>query len=165
PVEEQPQKQSLNDQFRHLRARAQAAEKERNEYRTRYEEATRYREPPPPPQPIGPSEEQIRAQLENMGDVDRFLWMKKEMAQQAAVERQNMQMRQMILEDKISVDGVLAANPDYNRYRDTVEKEFHSSLQKGQPRTREELLHLAIGREVMTNGAAAVAKARKAGAA
>src|SRR5208282_4226768 len=125
------------------------------------ERAARTREPvaPRPDPAVAAAAE--RRRLEEMPDVDRVQYMAQQLQQQTAIQLQQMRLEMQIEADKRQLKDTIADTPEYAKYEDAVEREFQACLQRGQPRTRDELLSLAIGNEVKANRAAAVSKARR----
>ncbi|MCI0557847.1 MAG: hypothetical protein MN733_05080 [Nitrososphaera sp.] len=76
---------------------------------------------------------------------------------------QQLQLMMYVQQDKFSFDGVLASNPVLRKYAGPVEDKFAEAMQKGQPRSREEILDTMIGAEIRKKGASAINKAKKTG--
>jgi len=151
-----PHKMTANEVIRATKAKLRQAEMD-----LAAERAVRAREPAParPDPAIAAAAE--RQRLEEMPDVDRAMYMAERVQQQTAIQLQQMRLEWQIEADKRSFKEAIVVDPDYAKYEDAVEREFHAALQRGQPRTRDELLSIAIGNEVKANKAAARTKARR----
>src|ERR1019366_4050917 len=103
-----------------------------------------------------------RQRLEDMPQVDRVQYMAQRIEQQTAIQLQQMRLEMQVNADRVSFRDTIAATPEYGKYEDAVEREFQACMSRGQARTRDELLSIAIGNEVKANRAAAVGKARRA---
>src|SRR5262245_24578669 len=159
PVEEAPpavhQKQTANERIQQLAAEKNAR-KAQLEYHKQME-AQRAQAAPPQEDP-----NVLREKLEQMGDVERILWLQQQTSQQQALRDSRFQLQMQVYNDRMSFDRLLASNPKYQRYSDEVEAAFNRGLQTGRPQSREELLDIVLGKEVRNNAAAAMAKATKA---
>jgi hypothetical protein len=114
-------------------------------------------------QPIqDPAERQRRLAEMEPDERFQFLLTERDQALQAHINRLEFQMVQHT--DKSSFETYLAANPEFKKYDQDVERIFHEAVQKGQPQSRTVILSWLIGEEVRTRGAKAVAAAKKAGA-
>jgi hypothetical protein len=152
-----PRKMTANEVIRATKAKLRQTEMD-----LAAERAVRSREfaPARPDPAIAAAAE--RRRLEDMPDIDRVQYMADRVQQQTAIQLQQMRLEWQIESDKRSFREAVVADPDYARYEDDVEKEFHACMGRGQPRTRDELLSIAIGNEVKANKAAAKAKAHRA---
>ena len=151
-----PHKMTANEVIRATKAKLRQAEID-----LAAERAARTREPAAPrPDPAVAAAEE-RRRLEEMPDVDRVQYMARQLQQQTAIQLQQMRLEMQINADKVALRDTITAIPEYAKYEDVIEREFQACLQRGQPRTRDELLSLAIGNEVKANRAAAVAKAKR----
>lgn len=155
-------KPAAEERIRQLTSRTRAAEAELAKYRDHLMELSR--RPEQAPRAPAPDPEATRRQLENMGDIDRILWLQQEQDRKNAIRDQQFNFQVKVQNDRLAFDRVIAENPQYARYSDMVETEFHKCIQNGSPRSREELLSLAIGNEVRKSSASSVAKAKKAAA-
>jgi hypothetical protein len=155
-------KQTANERIQQLANQRKALESELTRYRDHVLELTRRQEQAP--RAPAPDPEATRRHLENMGDIDRILWLQQEQDRKNAIRDQQFQFQVRAQNDRLAFDRIIAENPQYARYSDMVETEFHRCLQNGYSRSREELLSLAIGNEVRKSAASSVAKAKKAGA-
>ena len=151
-----PHKMTANEVIRATKAKLRQAEMD-----LAAERAVRSREPAParPDPAIAAAAE--RQRLEEMSEIDRVQYMAQRVEQQTAIQLQQMRLEWQIEADKRSFRDTVTAVPEYAKYEDAVEQEFKACLQRGQPRTRDELLSIAIGNEVKANRAAAVSKARR----
>ena len=151
-----PHKMTANEVIRATKAKLRQAEMD-----LAAERAVRSREPAParPDPAIAAAAE--RQRLEEMSEVDRVQYMAQRVQQQTDIQLQQMRLEWQIEADKRSFRDTVTAVPEYAKYEDAVEQEFKACLQRGQPRTRDELLSIAIGNEVKANRAAAVSKARR----
>jgi len=151
-----PHKMTANEVIRATKAKLRQAEMD-----LAAERAVRSREPAPakPDPAIAAAAE--RQRLEEMSEIDRVQYMAQRVEQQTAIQLQQMRLEWQIEADKRSFKDTVTAVPEYAKYEDAVEQEFKACLQRGQPRTRDELLSIAIGNEVKANRAAAVSKARR----
>ena len=156
PAPAPPRKMTANEVIRATKARLRQAEMD-----LAAERAVRSREPAParPDPAIAAAAE--RQRLEEMSEIDRVQYMAQRVEQQTAIQLQQMRLEWQIEADKRSFRDTVTAVPEYAKYEDAVEQEFKACLQRGQPRTRDELLSIAIGNEVKANRAAAVSKARR----
>jgi hypothetical protein len=152
-----PRKMTANEVIRATKAKLRQAEMD-----LAAERAVRSREPAParPDPAIAAAAE--RQRLEEMSEVDRVQYMAQRVQQQTDIQLQQMRLEWQIEADKRLFKDTVTAVPEYAKYEDAVEQEFKACLQRGQPRTRDELLSIAIGNEVKANRAAAVSKARRA---
>ena len=151
-----PHKMTANEVIRATKAKLRQAEMD-----LAAERAVRAREPAParPDPAVAAAAE--RRRLEEMPDVDRAMYMAERVQQQTAIQLQQMRLEMQVEADKRLFKDTVTAVPEYAKYEDAVEREFNACLQRGQPRTRDELLSIAIGNEVKANRAAAVSKARR----
>lgn len=141
-------------------ARRKQLEKENNEYRQhilnmqRRDAVTK---------PITEDPEEERRRLEFMDEPQRVQYLvdKGIRSYQADVHRLELQMN--INSDKIGFSSFIAANPHLKKYADDVETEFNQALQKGQPKSRADILTSLIGHEVIKKGSAALKTAKQAG--
>jgi len=156
PVPEPPHKMTANEVIRATKAKLRQAEID-----LAAERAARTREPAAPRPDPAVAAAAERRRLEEMPDVDRVQYMAQQLQQQTAIQLQQMRLEMQIEADKRQLKETISATPEYAKYEDAVEREFQACLQRGQPRTRDELLSLAIGNEVKANRAAAVSKARR----
>ena len=156
PVPEPPHKMTANEVIRATKAKLRQAEID-----LAAERAARTREPAAPRPDPAVAAAAERRRLEEMPDVDRVQYMAQQLQQQTAIQLQQMRLEMQIEADKRQLKDTIAATPEYAKYEDAVEREFQACLQRGQPRTRDELLSLAIGNEVKANRAAAVSKVRR----
>jgi len=151
-----PHKMTANEVIRATKAKLRQAEMD-----LAAERAVRAREPAParPDPAIAAAAE--RRRLEEMPDVDRAMYMAERVQQQTAIQLQQMRLEMQVEADKRSFKEAIVADPDYAKYEEAVESEFRACMQRGQPRTRDELLSIAIGNEVKANKASARTKARR----
>ena len=154
-----PRKMTANEVIRSTKAKLRQAEMD-----LAAERAVRAREAAParPDPAIAAAAE--RQRLEEMPDVDRVQYMAQRLEQQTAIQLQQMRLEWQIEADKRSFKEAVSLDPDYGKYEADIEAEFQACLQRGQPRTRDELLSIAIGNEVKANKAAARSKARRTAA-
>jgi hypothetical protein len=114
-------------------------------------------------QPIqDPVERQRRLAEMEPDERYQFLLNERDQALTAHINRLEFQMVQH--SDKSNFETYLAANPEFKRYDQDVERIFAEAVQRGQPQSRTVILSWLIGEEVRTKGAKAVAAAKKAGA-
>lgn len=172
PLQHAPQKQTANQRIQQEIAKRKALEAERAKdqeelaaYRRRLLESAGFTAQTSAPKPSQPDPGEMRRKLESMDDIERIMYMHQQSEQRLAAERQAMQHQMMYAQDKSEFNAYLAENPQYKRFAGDVEKEFQAYINKGQPRARDEILAIVIGREVRTKAQGAVSKATKAGAA
>ncbi len=153
-----PRKMTANEVIRTTKARLRQAELD-----LAAERAARNVMRPPTAPPVDPAVEAAneRRKLEDMPEVDRVQYMANRIQQQSAIQMQQLRLEMQVQADKQAFRDTIAAVPAYQKYKDIVEQEFDACMQRGQPRTRDELLSIAIGNEVKANRAAAVNKARR----
>jgi hypothetical protein len=151
------QKQTAQDRIRQEIARRKEIEAELQRYRNHVLEMQR--QAPPAPRPPMEDPNVLRERLEQMGDVERILWLQ----QQNALRDHQFNLQLQIQNDRIAFDRYVSANPQYERYSEQVEEAFHRGLQQGRPQSREEILDKMIGKEAREKTAATLAKAQRAG--
>jgi len=113
---------------------------------------------PPPPDP---AIEQQR--LMEMDPLQQAQYLADKVRKDLSTEVASMKLQMQIDQDKMAFQRTLSENPTYSKYADKVEQEFQNCLYRGQPRTRDELLGLALWQDVKTSGPKALAKAQKTG--
>jgi hypothetical protein len=151
-----PAKRGAADTIRELRARAQRAEAD-----AAAERALRSHTPAPTVDHAAIAAEE-RRRLEEMSDVDRAMYVQNRSNNQTQIALQQLRLEMQIENDKRLLRDEITANPEFSRYEDIVEREFNACIQKGQPRSRIELLNQAIGNEIRTKRGSAIGKAKRA---
>ncbi|MCI0557867.1 MAG: hypothetical protein MN733_05180, partial [Nitrososphaera sp.] len=104
-----------------------------------------------------------RNYLDQLNEADRVNYLVQKATSGQNAQLQQLQLMMYVQQDKSSFDNVLASNPVLRKYASSVEEKFSAAMQKGQPRSREEILDMMIGAEVRDKGARAISKARKTG--
>jgi hypothetical protein len=150
---------TANEVIRNTKAKLRQAEIDLAAERAARSAAPQYTAPAPDPAVAAAAE---RQRLEEMPDVERALYIQNRVQQQTQIQLQQMRLEMQIESDKRAFKETVATVPEYAKYEGAIEKEFQACLQRGQPRTRDELLSIAIGNEVKANRTAAVSKARRA---
>src|ERR1017187_9196424 len=159
PAPEPHRKMTANEVIRSTKARLRQAEVDlaaERAARNTQREAPAWR---PDPAVAAAAE---RRRLEEMPDVDRVQYMAQRLEQQTNIQLQQMRLEMQVNADRLSFRDTITATPEYGKYEAAVGKELLACMQRGQARTRDELLSIAIGNEVKANRAAAVGKARRA---
>ena len=143
PVQEREvgRRRDAGEEIRRLRARAQQAERERDEERARN---TRPAEPPPRRET--PEERQQRLAL--MDPDQRTQYLLDEQRQQsesrlAAIERHTLDTT-----DALKFDNLCARKPHMERLRDEVEREYQGLAKQGRFVPRESLAYWILGKQM-----------------
>jgi hypothetical protein len=93
-----------------------------------------------------------------MGEVERSRYFYNKIKSEMEGKQRNIELQLQITQDKANFDRIIDANAQFKRFVEPVETEFQRCIRVGQPRSREELLSIAIGNEIRENGP----RARKA---
>src|SRR5215471_19797085 len=108
-------KQTANERIQQLAAEKNAL-KAQLEFQKQFMEQQRAQAAPVPRE----DPNKLREQLEQMGDVERILWLQQQTSQQQALRDSQFQLQMQVYNDRMSFDRLLASNPKYQRYSDEV---------------------------------------------
>ena len=161
PLAEQPKRSRAAERIQQEISRRKLLEEQNAFYRQQLEEQRRT-QPPQYQQPrVDPAQEQ--AYVEQLDEASRINYYVNKATSTQNVQLQQLQLMMYVQQDKYSFDSMLASNPVLRKYSSLVEDRFNDNMQKGQPRSRQEILDAVIGAEIREKGSKVTSKAQQAG--
>jgi hypothetical protein len=113
--------------------------------------------------PVTEDPEEERRRLEFMDEPQRIQYLVDKGVRSYQTDVRRLELQMNINADKIGFSSFISSNPQFRKYIDEVETEFNTALQKGQPRSRADILTNLIGNEVIKKGSVALTRAKQAG--
>jgi hypothetical protein len=162
PLAAQQQRPSrATEAVRQAKARAKAAEAERDRLQKEMMDLLRERQAPQAPR-VDPEME--RQRLELMSDGERYEYLRQKDRRELEGQLQRISLQLEVQNDAAAFNAMMAARPEFKRFAGQVEELFQALLSAGRPQPREAILDNVIGKAVREKGSKVLAKARETGA-
>lgn len=158
-----PRISSANRRIQQEISRRKELEQEREFYRQRAYEAEQrnFERQQAPAQRVDPDAEY--RYLESLHENDRVAYLVNKQTAGYKSEISRIEMMMHIQNDRKAFEEIVKENPQFKRYEPYVEQMFAESIQRGQPRSREEILAIVAYNDSRNRLAKSAMKARETG--